>query len=69
MGDRHYVILRIAGAQQSEKLKDIFDHKTLFGIQAGYYFWAPIIGPVGATIGYSNRTKEAHLYLNVGYEF
>ena len=69
MGDRHYVILRIAGAQQSDKLKDIFDHKTLFGIQAGYYFWAPIIGPVGATIGYSNRTKEAHIYLNVGYEF
>ena len=64
----HYVLLRLSGAQQSEKLKELFDHKTLFGVQGAYYY-NTIIGPVGASLGYSNRTKKPYFYLNLGYEF
>ena len=67
-GSNHYVFLRLAGAQQAEKLKEIFDHKTLLGIQAAYYY-KTMFGPLGATFGYSNRTKEPYFYLNLGYKF
>jgi len=68
LGSNHYVFLRLAGAQQAEELKEIFDHKTLYGIQAAYYY-KTMFGPLGATFGYSNRTKEPYFYLNLGYEF
>ena len=64
----NFVLLRIAGAQQAEKLKELFDHKTLYGFQGAYYYKTPI-GPVGITLGYSNRTKKPYFYLNLGYEF
>jgi NTE family protein len=38
------------------------------GIQAAYYY-NTLFGPVGATLGYSNRTKEPYVYVNLGYEF
>jgi len=28
-----------------------------------------MFGPVGASIGYSNHTRKAYVYLNLGYEF
>ncbi len=64
----NFVLLRLAGAQQADKLKELFDHKTLYGIQAAY-FYKTMFGPLGATFGYSNRTKEPYFYLNLGYEF
>jgi len=68
IGSSSYVLVRAAGAQQSAKAKDLMDHRTLLGIQAAYYY-DTMLGPVGATIGYSNRTKEPYFYLNLGYEF
>lgn len=66
--NNNFVLLRIAGAQQSDKVKEMFDHHTLFGIQAAYYY-NTLFGPVGATLGYSNHTKEPYLFINLGYEF
>ena len=63
-----YVLLRVAGAQQSDQLKKLLDYRTLLGCQIAYYY-NTIVGPVGATIGYSNRTKKPYLYINLGYEF
>lgn len=68
MGSNHYVILRLAAAQHSDHLKEIFDHKTLFGCQVAYYL-NTMFGPAGASIGYSNHTKKAHVYINLGFEF
>jgi NTE family protein len=58
----------MAGAQQAGKVKDLLDRRTLLGVQAAYYY-NTIFGPVGATLGYSNRTKKPYIYLNLGYEF
>ena len=64
----NYMLLRVAGGQQADDLEDLLDTKTLLGIQAAYYY-NTMFGPVGATIGYSNRTKKPYFFLNLGYEF
>ena len=68
IGSSNYVLFRIAGGQHSDKLKELFDHRTLLGVQAAYYY-NTMFGPLGATIGYSNRAKKPYFYLNLGYEF
>ena len=68
IGSNNYVLLRVACAQQSDRLKELLDYRTLLGGQIAYYY-NTIVGPVGATIGYSNRTKKPYFFLNLGYEF
>ena len=68
IGSNNYVLLRVAAGQQSAKLKELFDHRTVFGIQGAYYY-NTMFGPLGATLGYSNQTKKAYFYINLGYEF
>ena len=68
LGGNSYVLLRLAGAQQSDRLKELFDYRTLLGGQIAYYY-NTIAGPIGVTLGYSNRAKKVYFYLNLGYEF
>ena len=68
IGSNNYILLRVAAAQQSDRLKELLDNRTLLGGQIAYYY-NTIAGPVGATIGYSNRTKKPYFFLNLGYEF
>jgi len=49
-------------------VKNLLNRRTLLGAQAAYYY-NTMFGPVGATVGYSNRTKKPYFYLNLGYEF
>ncbi len=64
----HYLLLRIASAQQADKLENLLNEKTLLGGQLAYYY-NTIFGPVGASIGYNNKTKKTFFYLNLGFEF
>ena len=68
IGGNNYVLLRLSGAQQAGKVKELLDRRTLLGGQIAYYY-NTIVGPIGATLGYSNRTKKPYFYLNLGYEF
>ena len=68
IGSNSYVLLRVVAAQQSETLDELFDDRTLLGGQIAYHY-NTIVGPVGATFGYSNHTKEPYIFLNLGYEF
>ena len=68
ISDNNYVLFRVAGAQHASKVKELLDSRTLIGVQASYYY-NTMFGPVGASIGYSNRTKKPYLFLNIGYEF
>jgi NTE family protein len=34
-----------------------------------YYYNSSLIGPIGATVGYSNVTKEPSFYINLGFVF
>ncbi len=40
----------------------------MLGGQLAYYY-DTMFGPVGASLGYSNRTKKLYFYLSLGYEF
>ena len=68
IGGSNYVLLRMVGGQQAKKTEQLLDHRTILGVQAAYYY-NTLFGPVGATLGYSNRTKEPYIYVNLGYEF
>ena len=68
MGNNHYALFRIAGAQHSDELEDLFDHKAILGCQAAYYL-NTMFGPVGASLGYSNRSKKPYIFVNLGFEF
>ena len=68
IGSNHYILLRFAAGQQSDKLKEIFDNRTILGGQIAYYY-NTIFGPLGATFGYSNQTKKPYFFLDLGYEF
>lgn len=68
IGSNSYVLLRVAGAQQADDVEDLLDYHTLIGYQAAF-FYNTIVGPLGATIGYSHHTKEPYIFLNLGYVF
>ena len=66
--DNNYVSFAVASGQVSDKLKEIFSDSPLFGLRLSY-FYNSIIGPIGASLGYSTRTHEPYLFVNIGYEF
>ena len=68
IGSKIYVLLRVAAAQKAQELKELFDYRTMLGVQ-GTVYYNTMFGPAGLTVGYSNRTKSPHFYLNLGYEF
>ena len=68
IGGSNYVLLRATVAQQSDVVRNLLDNKTLIGGQLAYYY-NTMLGPVGATLGYSNRTKSPYFFLNIGYYF
>ncbi|MBQ7716444.1 MAG: hypothetical protein IJT55_02915 [Prevotella sp.] len=47
---------------------DLLDRGTIIGVQGSYYY-NTMFGPLGGSLGYSNRTRELYFYLNLGYEF
>ena len=68
IGKNNYLQLRVSAAQQAAMLKELLDYRTMIGVQGAYYY-NTMFGPVGATLGYSNYTKKAYFFINLGYEF
>ena len=68
IGRIHYVLLKASVAQHAGELEDLLKSKTLLGGQLAYYYNS-MFGPLGATLGYSNRTRTPYFYINLGYEF
>jgi NTE family protein len=68
IGDKHYVLLRFAAGQKADKLRKLSDYRTMIGFQASYYYNS-LFGPAGASLGYSNHTKSAYIFVNLGYVF
>jgi len=68
IGTNHYIQLRSAAGQQAPALKSLLDKRTLLGFTLSYYY-STIFGPVGGSVGYSNKTKDPYFYINLGYVF
>lgn len=50
---------------------DIVTGTSMGSIIGGLYAigYNTIVGPLGASLGYSNHTKKVHFLLNLGFEF
>lgn len=68
LGKNHYVCLLMAVAQHASELKELMKEKTLLGGQL-LYCYDSLFGPLGASVGYCNRTKKPYFYINLGYVF
>ena len=63
-----YLVGKTAIAMYGENLNNMLDSKTLLGLQAGVYYKS-MFGPLGTSIGWSNRTHKPHFYINLGFQF
>ena len=68
MGKNHHICLLASVAQHAPEFQNIMKTKTLIGGQLAYYYDS-MFGPLGASLGYCNRTKTPYFYINLGYEF
>ena len=68
IGRNHFVLLKASAAQHARELEDLLKSQTIMGAQLAYYYNS-MFGPLGATVGYSNRTKTPYFYINLGYVF
>lgn len=68
LSTNNFVLFKIAGAQHADAFRHLLKHGPLLGYELAY-FYNTIIGPVGATLGYSNKTDRVNFMVNIGYEF
>lgn len=68
IAQNHFLLMRFSVAQHAQDLDELFKTSSMLGGQMAY-FYRTMFGPLGATVGYSNRTKEPYFYINLGYEF
>ena len=64
----HYVIVKGQVAEQNDKLGHIFDRKPIWGVQLGYCYNS-IVGPLGASLSWSNFTHQLYPYISLGFDF
>ncbi len=68
MGKNHYVRLLAVAAQHASELENLMKTKTIIGGQLSYCYDS-MLGLLGASFGYSNRSKAVDFYFNVGFVF
>lgn len=68
IGMNNYVSITGNIALANNNFYDIFKKQCKFGVNVGYAYNS-MFGPLEASLGYSNQTKEAAFYVNLGYYF
>ena len=68
ISDNNYLSFSTALGQNAAEFKDIFSVSPFLGVCLSYAYNS-IIGPIGTSLGYSSRTKEPYMFINIGYEF
>lgn len=68
IGGRNYVTLTGNIALHDSHFFDILSEKPLYGGSIGYGYDS-LFGPLEASFGYANQTKEVGFYVNLGYTF
>ena len=62
------MLFRFAVAQQADEFDHLFKSHLLFGTTLSYYY-NTMFGPIGAVVGYSNKSKEPYMFVNFGFVF
>lgn len=65
---RHYAFLNGDVGSTASDYYRLFNGKFLYGIGVSYGFDSRF-GPLSASVGYSNQTKEGYCFVNLGYYF
>ncbi len=68
MWKNSYFTLAGSLGYKDDKIQEMFSSSPLWGVRMSYSYNS-IIGPLGASLGYSNRTQEPYLFINIGYQF
>lgn len=64
----NFLMLKVVSGQHADALEHLLKHAPMLGVQLAYYY-RTLLGPVGASIGYSNHTDEFNFFVNLGFEF
>lgn len=64
----NFFLLKVAGAQHADAIRNLLKDSPMLGYELAYYYKS-LIGPIGATLGYSNKTNHVNFMVNIGYEF
>lgn len=64
----NFVLFKAVWGQQADKPRRLLDRTPLLGWQLAY-FYRTLLGPVGASLGYSNKSRGADFFINLGFEF
>lgn len=64
----NYVSFKLSAACMSHKAADLLREPLMIGSQLAY-FYNSMFGPLGASLGWSNRTKSVYFYINLGFDF
>ncbi len=65
--DNNYIMFTASLAANGDKLHNMFD-KMMYGYSLSYAYNS-LFGPLGASLGYSSRTKEVYFFANLGFVF
>ena len=66
---RHYLLLDGSVAENNDTLGDIFDRKPIWGTRIAYFYNSGILGPMGASLGWSSHTHRVNFYVSLGFDF
>ncbi len=66
---RHLVLLDGGVAEQSDRVKGLFDDKPMWGVAASYFYDNAFVGPLGLSIGWNSRSHRVDVFLCLGYNF
>lgn len=66
---RHYLQLEGSVAEHNDKIENIFDNKPLWGARLAYFYNSGIIGPLGASLGWSSHTSKLNFFVSLGFDF
>ncbi len=63
-----FLTAKVNAAVHANRLADLFSTTMLWGAQVGGYYKS-MLGPLGASLGWNNRSDRLYFYINLGYEF
>lgn len=64
----NFLLFSAATAVHANQTDELLKKRFFWGCEVSY-FYRTILGPLGASLGYSNVTKDVNFYLNLGYQF
>lgn len=66
---RHYLLLDGSVAEHNREMRNLFDRKPIWGVRASYFYNSGILGPLGASLGWSSYTHRLNFYVSLGFDF